>query len=157
MRLVAGASLGARRLRATITGVADDDLRVTRSVRIPRSELDVRFTTSGGPGGQHANKTATRVELKFDVESSTAFGPTQQRRVLERLGPVVRVVVDDERSQLRNRAIAEQRLVRRIADALHVAPPRRPTAPSRNAVEKRLASKRRRSETKATRRRPPTE
>jgi len=127
---------------------------VTRSVRIPRNELDVRFTTSGGPGGQHANKTATRVELRFDVESSSALGPTQKRRVLDRLGPVIRVVVDEERSQLRNRSIAEQRLVRRVADALHVATPRRATAPSRTAVEKRLASKKRRSATKATRRRP---
>ena len=137
--------------------MSDDDLRVTRSVHIPRGELDVRFTTSGGPGGQHANKTATRVELRFDVESSTALGPTQKRRVVDRLGPVVRVVVDEERSQLRNRSIAEQRLVRRLADALHVARPRRATAPSRSAVEKRLASKKRRSETKAARRRPPAE
>ncbi|HEY3484754.1 MAG TPA: alternative ribosome rescue aminoacyl-tRNA hydrolase ArfB [Ilumatobacteraceae bacterium] len=134
--------------------MADDGVRVNRSLHIPRTELDVRFTTSGGPGGQHANKTATRVELRFDVESSAALSEAQRRRVLDRLGPVVRVVVDEERSQLRNRAIAEQRLARRLADALHVATPRRATAPTKTAVQKRLASKKRRSETKAGRRPP---
>src|SRR6185436_16112508 len=92
-----------QRGRVTISRVDDDVIPVTRSVRIPRRELEVRFTTSGGPGGQHANKTATRVELRFDVSSSTAFGPGQRQRVLDRLGPLVRIVVDDERSQLRNR------------------------------------------------------
>lgn len=131
-----------------------DELVVTRSVRVPRSELDVRFTTSGGPGGQHANRTASRVELRLDVESSTAFSDAQRAQVIERLGPVVRVVADDERSQIRNRAIAEERLVARLASALHVERPRRPTRPSRGSVERRIAGKKRRSETKKQRRRP---
>lgn len=134
----------------------DDGLRVTRSVVVPRHELDVRFTPSGGPGGQHANKASTRVEMTFDVAGSSAFGPVQRERVLERLGPVVRVVVDDERSQLRNRAIAEQRLAARLAAALHLDRPRRPTRPSRASADRRISSKKRRSETKSRRRRPTT-
>ncbi|MCU1358277.1 MAG: hypothetical protein JWM89_3695 [Acidimicrobiales bacterium] len=134
--------------------MADDDLVVSRGVRIPRSELVVRFSASGGPGGQHANKTATRVEIVFDVEASEAFVPVQKERVLGKLGPVVRVVVDEERSQLRNRAIAEERFVGRISNALHVERPRRATKPSRGAKERRLQGKKQRSETKANRRPP---
>jgi ribosome-associated protein len=134
--------------------VADDDLPVSRGVRIPRSELTYRFSASGGPGGQHANKTATRVELIFDVERSPSLLPVQRERVLAKLGPVVRVVVDEERSQLRNRAIAEERFVARLAAALHVEAPRRPTKPSRGAKERRLQGKKQRSETKANRRPP---
>lgn len=134
--------------------MADDDLRVTSAVRIPRHELEVSFQASGGPGGQHANKAATRVELRFDAAASPSLRPSQKERVVERLGPVVRIVVDDERSQLRNRELAEKRLVARLAAALHVDPPRRPTRPSRGAKERRLRSKRQRSETKANRRRP---
>lgn len=134
--------------------MADDDLRVTRTVAIPLAELEVRFRTSGGPGGQHANKAATRVELTFDVAASPSLGPSQKARIVERLGPVVRIVVDDERSQLRNRALAEKRLVARLASALHVDPPRRPTKPSRGAKERRLKGKKERSATKANRRPP---
>lgn len=134
---------------------ADDHLVVTRSVRIPRRELSVSFSTSGGPGGQHANKAATRVELRFDVESSSALGPVQRQRVIDRLGPVVRVVVDDERSQHRNRAIAERRLVALLQRALRVERPRRPTAPTAGSKQRRRESKARRSELKRQRRRPP--
>ncbi len=134
--------------------MADDDLRVTGSVRIPRSELEVAFAPSGGPGGQHANKAATRVELRWDVAASTALGPGQRARVLDRLGPVVRVVVDEHRSQVRNRTLAEERLVARVAAALHVEAPRRPSRPSRGAKERRLQGKKARSQTKANRRRP---
>ena len=134
--------------------MADDDLVVNRSVRIPRAELKVSFSASGGPGGQHANKAATRVELTFDAESSSALLPRQRERVVDRLGPVVRIVVDDERSQLRNRLLAEERLAARLASALHVEAPRRPTKPSRGSKERRLQSKRLRSETKANRRPP---
>ena len=134
--------------------MADDDLVVNRSVRIPRAELKVSFSASGGPGGQHANKAATRVELTFDAESSSALLPRQRERVVDRLGPVVRIVVDDERSQLRNRALAEERLVARLASALHVDPPRRKTRPSRGAKERRLQAKKARSQTKANRQRP---
>ena len=129
---------------------------VTRSVRIPRRELEVRFTTSGGPGGQHANKSATRVELRFDVATSSAFGPGQRQRVLDRLGPLVRIVVDDERSQLRNRSIAEERLAERLREALHVDRPRRPTRPTKGSVDRRIQSKKQRAETKSQRNdRPP--
>ena len=134
--------------------MADDDLVVSRGVRIPRSELQVSFSASGGPGGQHANKAATRVELVLDLEATTGLLPVQRERVVEKLGPVLRVVVDDERSQLRNRAIAEERLVGRLAAALHVEAPRRPTKPSRGAKQRRLAGKKQRSEIKANRRRP---
>ncbi len=132
----------------------DDDLIVTRSVRIPRHELRESFSASGGPGGQHANKAATRVELRLDLEHSSAFGPNQRRRVIERLGPEVRVVVDDERSQLRNRQLAEERLVARLQSALHVEPPRRPTKPTKGSKRRRLEAKSRRSEVKRQRRRP---
>jgi ribosome-associated protein len=132
----------------------NDDLIVTGSVRIPRHELQVSFSTSGGPGGQHANRNATRVDLRFDVANSSAFGPAQRVRVTERLGPEVRVVVDESRSQLRNREIAEERLVARLQSALHVDRPRRPTKPSKGAQRRRVDSKKRRSETKRQRQRP---
>ncbi len=134
--------------------MAPDDLPVNSNVRIPRSEIDVRFSTSGGPGGQHANRVASRVELRFDVERSAALGLRHKQRIIERLGTVVRVVVDDERSQARNRAIAEQRLAARLASALHVAPPRRATRPTKGSKERRLAAKGRRSQVKANRRPP---
>jgi ribosome-associated protein len=134
--------------------VVEDDLVVTRSVRIPRTELDVSFSASGGPGGQHANRSNTRVELRFDVAASSAFGPGQRQRVIDRLGPEIRVVADDERSQLRNRALAERRLVERLQEALHVEPPRRPTKPSRASQRRRVASKQRRGEVKRSRARP---
>lgn len=134
--------------------MAEDVLVVSRGVRIPRSELVVRFSASGGPGGQHANKAATRVELVFDVEASPSLLPVQRERVLAKEGPTIRVVADDERSQLRNRALAEQRLVTRLQAALHVERPRRATKPSRGAKERRLESKKQRSATKANRRPP---
>ncbi|MGI8755638.1 MAG: alternative ribosome rescue aminoacyl-tRNA hydrolase ArfB [Acidimicrobiales bacterium] len=134
--------------------MAEDVLVVSRGVRIPRSELVVRFSASGGPGGQHANKAATRVELVFDVEASPSLLPVQRERVLAKEGPTIRVVADDERSQLRNRALAEQRLVTRLQAALHVERPRRATKASRGAKERRLESKKQRSETKANRRPP---
>lgn len=134
--------------------MADDDLVVDRSLRIPRAELKMVFRTSGGPGGQHANKTATRVELSWDAAGSPSLHPRQRERILDRIGPVVRVVADDERSQVRNRALAERRLVARLAGALHVEPTRRATRPSRGSVERRLQAKRRRASTKSDRRSP---
>jgi ribosome-associated protein len=136
---------------------ADDDqggLRVTASVVIPDHELDWRFGPSGGPGGQHANRAHTRAEVRFDVRRSQALGETQRRRLLDRLGDVVVVSADDERSQLRNRRLALDRLRRRLADALRVEPPRRPTRPGRGAVERRLEAKRRQAARKRDRRRP---
>ena len=132
----------------------DDELAVTATVRIPRRELDVSFSTSGGPGGQHANKTATRVELRFDVAGSLAFSDAQRARVVARLGDEVRVVVDDARSQMRNRVLAEQRLVERLQSALHVERPRRPTRPSKASQRRRVAAKQRRGDVKRQRRRP---
>lgn len=132
----------------------DDDLIVTSTVRIPRAELQVSFTASGGPGGQHANRSNTRVDLRFDVATSTAFSEAQRTRVLERLGSEVRVVADDERSQTRNRALAEQRLVARLQSALHVERPRRRTRPTKGSQRRRMDAKSRRGEIKRQRRRP---
>jgi ribosome-associated protein len=140
-----------------VVGANDDRLMVTDSVRIPRHELDVRFSASGGPGGQHANKTATRAELTFDVGSSSAFTPAQRERVVAKLGPVVRVVADDERSQLRNRALAEERLADRLRRALYVAPGRRATKPTRGSQRRRVDAKKRRGEIKRYRRPPAQE
>lgn len=135
-------------------GATDDRLVVTDRVRIPRHELEVGFTASGGPGGQHANKAATRVEVVFDVEASGAFTDAQRARVVAKLGPIVRVVADDERSQLRNRALAEDRLAARLRDALHVPRRRRATKPTRGSQRRRVEAKKQRGETKRYRRPP---
>jgi ribosome-associated protein len=129
-----------------------EDLVVSRSCTIPLSELRWRFSRSGGPGGQHANTADTRAEVVFDVAGSPSLGPRQRQRLLEKLGPEVRVVASDERSQVRNRALALERLRERLADALHVETPRRPTRPTRGSQVRRVESKRRRSETKRLRR-----
>jgi ribosome-associated protein len=131
-----------------------DGLRVTRSVVIPMDELTWRFTTSGGPGGQHANRSSTRAEISFDVASSRALGPRQRARVLDRLGPVVRAHAGDQRSQARNREVALERLRRRLADALQVGVPRIATVPSAASRARRLEDKRRQSERKRARGRP---
>ena len=128
-----------------------DDLRVSGSLRIPLAELDWRFSRSGGPGGQHANTADTRVEVRFDVVASPTLGPRQRARLLERLGPVVRVVASDERSQSRNRQLALDRLSTRLAEALHIERPRRPTRPSKGAKERRLEAKRQQGERKRMR------
>jgi ribosome-associated protein len=129
-------------------------LRVTRSLVIRAEELEWRFTTSGGPGGQHANKASTRAELSFNVAASKSLGPRQRARLLERLGPTVRVAAADERSQMRNRELAQQRLRARLADALRVETRRVATAPSASARARRLTDKRRRSVRKRDRGRP---
>lgn len=136
--------------------MADDEgvLRVTRSCAIPLAELEWRFTASGGPGGQHANRSNTRAEVRFDVAGSPSLLEVHRERMLERLGPVVRVSADDERSQLRNRELALERLRARLAEALRVERTRRPTAPSRGAKLRRLESKKRRSDLKRSRRPP---
>ena len=130
------------------------ELRVTRTCRIPLDELEWRFTASGGPGGQHANTANTKAEVRFDVAGSPSLGPRQRARLLERLGPLVRVVAADERSQLRNRELALERLRSRLAEALRVDRERRPTAPSAAARKRRVESKRKRSDVKRLRRRP---
>jgi ribosome-associated protein len=116
--------------------------------------LEWRFSPSGGPGGQHANKASTRAEVTFDVVGSLSLGPRQRARLLERLGPLVRVTADDERSQLRNRELALERLRARLAEALRVQPARRATRAPRSVERKRLDGKRRRAETKRLRRPP---
>ena len=132
----------------------DDVVRVTGSVAIPLSELEWRFGPSGGPGGQHANRAHTRAEVRFDVVGSSALTEVQRERLRQRLGEVVVVSADDERSQLRNRRLALDRLRLRLAGALRVEPPRRPTRPSRGAVQRRLDAKRRQAQRKQDRRRP---
>jgi len=129
-------------------------LVVSRSCRIPHSELEWRFSASGGPGGQHANTSNTRAEVRFDVAGSPSLGPRQRARLLERLGPLVRVVADDERSQARNRQLALDRLAARLRDALKVERPRVATRPSAGARARRLESKRHTSERKRLRGRP---
>ncbi|HEV3353356.1 MAG TPA: alternative ribosome rescue aminoacyl-tRNA hydrolase ArfB [Acidimicrobiales bacterium] len=130
------------------------ELRVSRTCRIPLDELEWRFTASGGPGGQHANTANTRAEVRFDIENSPSLGPRQRARLLERLGPAVRVVASDERSQLRNRELALDRLRSRLAEALRVDRERRPTSPTVSARRRRVDSKRKRGEIKRMRRRP---
>jgi ribosome-associated protein len=129
-------------------------IRVTRSVSLPPGEIRYRFSRSSGPGGQHAQRNETRVEALFDVEASTALTETQKRRVLARAGPVLRAVAQDERSQLRNRELATERLVETLRDALRVERRRVPTSPSAAAQERRLAEKRRRAERKRLRQPP---
>jgi ribosome-associated protein len=132
----------------------DDRLVVTDAVRIPRYELVTAFSASGGPGGQHANKAATRVELTFDVTMSSAFTEAQRERVISKLGETVRVVADDERSQLRNRSLAEERLAAKLRGSLQVQPRRRATKPTRGSQQRRLQAKSERSEVKRQRKRP---
>lgn len=127
-------------------------LRVTRSLTIPVSELRWRFTRSGGPGGQHANTSDTRVEVRFDVLGSPSLGPRQRARLLDRLGPEVRAVAADSRSQARNREVALERLGQRLAGALATETPRRATRPTAGSVRRRLEAKRRHGERKAGRR-----
>jgi len=132
-------------------------VRVSPTLVIPASELRWRFSRSGGPGGQHANTSDTRVEVRFDIAGSPSLGPRQRARLLERLGDEVRVVAADERSQARNRDLALDRLCERLAAALRVDPPRRRTTPSAASVRRRLEAKRRQGARKADRRAPHAE
>ena len=132
-----------------------ESIRVTRSVAIPASEIELRFSRSSGPGGQHAQKTESRVEAVFDVEASTALSPVQKRRVVAKAGAVLRAVAQDERSQWRNRELAVERLVEALREALRVERRRVPTKPTAAARERRLEEKRRRAQTKRLRRPPP--
>jgi ribosome-associated protein len=117
-----------------------------------RSEVAFRFSRPSGPGGQHAQKTSTRVEALFDVEGSAGLTPAERERVLRLLGPVVRAVAQDERSQLRNRELATERILAQVTEAAAVPRVRRPTKPTPAANERRLEDKKRRSETKRLRR-----
>jgi ribosome-associated protein len=132
-----------------------ESIRVTRSVALPLREIELRTSRSSGPGGQHAQKSETRVEAVFDVEASEALTPAQKRRVIAKAGPVLRAVAQDERSQLRNRELAIERLVAALRAALHVERRRVATKPTAASQKRRVEEKKRRSETKRLRR-PPT-
>ena len=127
---------------------------MTRSVLLPLAEIELRFSRSSGPGGQHANTAETRVEAVLDVEASSALTEAQKRRVLAKAGPALRAVAQDERSQLRNRELAVERLVGQLREALKVERRRVATTPTAASRERRLESKRRRSQTKKLRRPP---
>ena len=127
---------------------------MTRSVVLPLAEVELQVSRSSGPGGQHAQKSETRVVAVFDVEASNALTPAQKRRVIARAGPVLRAVAQDERSQSRNRELAVERLVETLRAALRVKRKRKPTKPSAAARERRLEGKRRRSQVKRLRRPP---
>jgi ribosome-associated protein len=129
-----------------------ESIRVTRSVVLPLAEVQLRFSRSSGPGGQHAQKSETRAEAVFDVDSSTALTDAQKRRVIARAGPVLRAVAQDERSQLRNRELAVERLVEQLRRALKVKRRRVPTKPTEASRRRRLDDKQRRSRTKRLRR-----
>ena len=131
-----------------------DELRVDESLSIPMVEIELRASRSSGPGGQHANVTASRVEAVFDVRASAALDESQRERLLRRAGPLVTAVAQEARGQARNRELALERLGERIAAALVVPRRRRPTKPSRAARRRRLERKRRAGERKRTRRRP---
>ncbi len=129
-------------------------LTVTPSLAIPLAEVELRSSPSGGPGGQHANRSHTRVEVRFDVEASAVLSSRQRGRLFEKLGPVVRAQADDGRSQARNRALALDRLAERLAVALRPERRRVATRPTKGSQRRRVEHKRRRSDLKATRTRP---
>jgi ribosome-associated protein len=132
--------------------MAAESIRVTRSVVLPLADVELQVSRSSGPGGQHAQKSETRVEAIFDVESSSALTELQKRRVVARVGPTIRAIAQDERSQLRNKDLATARLVEQLRAALHVERRRVPTKPSSSAVRRRLDDKRKRGEVKRLRR-----
>jgi ribosome-associated protein len=133
-----------------------ESIRVTRSVALPLREIELRTSRSSGPGGQHAQKSETRVEAVFDVDASEALTPAQKRRVIAKAGPVLRAVAQDERSQLRNRELAIERLVAALRAALYVERRRVPTKPTAASRERRRQEKQRRADVKRLRR-PPAE
>jgi ribosome-associated protein len=134
--------------------VTPDALQPTRSVRIPLDEITIRASRSSGPGGQHANVTASRIEVSFDVAASASLTDEQKRRVIARSGPVVRAVAQDARSQVRNRELALRRLEERLSQALHVQRSRTATKPTKGSRKRRLETKAKRGAVKRDRRRP---
>jgi ribosome-associated protein len=141
-------------MSSRIAAMRPESIRVHRSLAIPLGEIQLRTSRSSGPGGQHAQKTETRVEALFDVNESATLSDWQKDRIRSRVGPVVRAVAQDERSQWRNRELALERLAAAIADALRVKRRRRPTAPTAASRERRLDNKRVRSRTKRLRKPP---
>lgn len=134
-----------------------DELRINERLSLPLGEVELRTSRSSGPGGQHANVTASRVEAVFDVEASQALDERQRARLRERLGPVVTAVAQDARGQSRNRDLALQRLAAKIAAGLRVQRKRRATRPTRASRQRRLEQKRRTGEKKRRRQKPPLE
>jgi ribosome-associated protein len=132
----------------------EDALHPTRSVRIPLDEVVIRASRSSGPGGQHANVTASRIEVSFDVAASEHLSEDQKRRVVAKTGPVIRAVAQDARSQIRNRELALTRLEERLREALHVPRARRATKPTKASKKRRLEAKAKRGDVKRDRRRP---
>jgi len=137
--------------------MAGESIRVTRSVSIDPDEIELRVSRSSGPGGQHANTAETRVEAVFDVEASPSLTKRQKTRVVAKAGAMLRAVAQDERSQTRNRELAVERLIAKLADALHVERRRKPTRPTRASRERRLDAKRRRANVKRNRATPSDE
>jgi ribosome-associated protein len=133
------------------------ELRIDERLAIPLAEIELRASRSSGPGGQHANVTASRVEAVFDVRSSASLDEAQRQRLLERAGPIVTAVAQEARGQARNRQLALERLAAKIAAGLAVRRRRRATGPSRAARQRRLEGKRRAGERKRARRRPTPE
>ena len=131
-----------------------NELRIRHDLTIPLAEIELRTSRSSGPGGQHANVTASRVEAVFDVHASGALSDAQKARIAARLGPRVTASAQDTRSQLRNRELALERLAQRLAHALEVRRPRTPTRPTTASKRRRAEAKRRRSDVKRGRRRP---
>jgi ribosome-associated protein len=134
-----------------------EDLRITDRLTIPLAEIVLRTSRSSGPGGQHANVTASRVEASFDVLASRALSESQRARAITRAGERIVAVAQDERSQTRNRELALKRLAERLARALSVPRKRRPTRPTAASRERRLQAKRRATDLKRGRRRPSEE
>lgn len=132
-------------------------LHIVGALELPLDELTIRTSRSSGPGGQHANVTASRVEVVFDVAASPTLSDAQRELLLQRLGPIVTAISQDARSQRRNREVALERLAERLRKGLHRDPPRRATRPTRGSVERRLGAKKRASQAKAARRRPSTD
>lgn len=135
----------------TLVGVS---IRVNGSLEVPDDELQVSFSRSGGPGGQHANKASTRVEIRWNIAESAVVSERQRSRLVERFGETLRIVVDDERSQLRNRELAEERFAARVRGALVVERPRVPTRRTRSSQRRRLDAKKRTGDQKRLRRKP---
>ena len=131
-----------------------DSLHIRDGLSVPISEIEIRASRSSGPGGQHANVTASRIEATFDVRNSTVLSEVHKARISAKLGPRVTAVAQDARSQARNRDLALQRLAQRLRDALHVPRPRTKTKPTAGSKRRRLDDKRRRADTKQARRRP---
>jgi ribosome-associated protein len=140
-----------------MNGLMADALPINQHLEIPLDEVTVRASRSSGPGGQHANVTASRIEASFEVAASITLDDAQKRRVTARCGPVVRAVAQDARSQSRNRTLALDRLAQRIARALEVQRPRRATTPTKASRARRLEAKRRGAQRKRERRRPAAE